>query len=128
MLQTTVTARLALPRIGIRVAALAALVVLLAAVHVRRPPTLCLLRATTGVPCPFCGGTTAAVDLGNGHLSAALAASPLGVAMLVAWLAFGVVRAPQWWWRHRSRLIPVVLGVLALAEIWQLYRFGLIGH
>jgi len=128
MLQTTVTARLALPRIGIRAAAVAALVVLLAAVHVRRPPTLCLLRATTGVPCPFCGGTTAAVDLGNGRLSAALAASPLGIAMLAAWPAVGVARAPQWWWRHRSRLILVVLGVLALAEIWQLYRFGLIGH
>jgi len=128
MLQTTVTARLALPRIGVRVAVLAALVVALAAVHVRRPQTFCLLRATTGVPCPFCGGTTAAVDLGKGRLSAALAASPLGIAMLAAWPALGIVRAPQWWWRHRSRLVPVVLGALVLAEIWQLYRFGLIGH
>jgi hypothetical protein len=123
-----VSDRAALPRIGVRIAVLAALVVVLAAVHVRRPPTLCLLRATTGVPCPFCGGTTAAVDVGKGQLSAALAASPLGVAMLAASPALGVVHAPQWWSRHRSRLIPVVLGAVALAEIWQLYRFGLIGH
>lgn len=122
------TERAALARVGVRVVALAAVVVVLAAVHLRRPPTLCLLRATTGVPCPFCGGTTAAVDVGHGHLGAALAASPLGVALLAGWPLLGTVRAPQWWWRHRSRLIAAVLAVLALAEIWQLHRFGLVGR
>lgn len=122
------TERVALTRTGVRVAVLAAVVLLLGVVHVRRPPTFCLLRATTGVPCPFCGGTTAAVDVGRGQFAAALAASPVAVAMLAGWPALGAVRAPAWWWRHRSRLIAVVLAMLAAAEIWQLHRFGLIGR
>ena len=122
------TERAALTRIGLRAAALAVVVVVLAAVHVRRPPTLCVLRAATGVPCPFCGGTTAAVDVGHGRFAAALAASPLAVVMVLAWPAIGVIRAPGWWWRHRSRLLLAVLAVLALAEIWQLHRFGLVGR
>ena len=112
-------------RVALRGGALAVVVVLLAAVHVRRPATFCLLRETTGVPCPFCGGTTAAVDLGRGRFPAAVAASPLAVLMLFGWPALGVVRQPGWWPRRRV-LVAVVLGVLAAAEIWQLHRFGLI--
>ena len=115
-------------RAGARVALLATVVVLLAAVHVRRPATFCLLRATTGVPCPFCGGTTAAVDLGNGRLGAAAAASPLALLLLAAWPVASAIRAPSWWWRHRARWLAGVLLVLTAAEIWQLHRLGLIGH
>jgi hypothetical protein len=124
----SVTERAALTRTGVRLVALAAGLVLLAAVHVRRPATFCVLRATTGIPCPFCGGTTAAVDLGRGRFGAAVTASPLALLMLASAPALGVVRAPAWWWRRRPRWIAGVLGVLALAEVWQLYRFGLIGH
>ncbi len=119
------TERLALTRTGVRTAAVALVVVLLAAVHIRRPATFCLLRATTGVPCPFCGGTTAAVDLGRGRMSAAVAASPLAVAMLFGWPVVEVVRRPGWWRQGRVR-VALVLGVLAVAEVWQLHRFGLI--
>ena len=115
-------------RASLRAAALAVVVLVLAAVHLRRPPTFCVLRAVTGVPCPFCGGTTAAVDLGHGRIPAALGASPLALLMLFAWPLTGTVPAPAWWrHRHRRLRIGLVLGALALAEIWQLHRFGLIG-
>ncbi|MBV9098906.1 MAG: DUF2752 domain-containing protein [Frankiaceae bacterium] len=120
--------RRALIRVSAQGAALAAFIVVLAAVHVRRPATFCVLRATTGVPCPFCGGTTAAVDLGHGRFAAAMAASPLALVLLASAPALGVVRAPEWWWRHRRRCLAIVLVVLAIAEVWQLKRFGLIGH
>ena len=114
-----------LTQTGIRAVAVAATVGLLAAVHVRRPATFCFLRATTGVPCPFCGGTTAAVDLGRGRLPAALAASPLALLMLAGWALVGVVREPIMR-VARPRRIAIVLALLAMAEIWQLHRFGMI--
>jgi hypothetical protein len=106
--------------------AVAAVVVVLAAVHVRRPATVCLLRATTGVPCPFCGGTTAAVHLGHADLRGAAAASPLALLLLAAWPWVGVVAPPRWW--HRRALRWSLIGaVLVSAEVWQLLRFGLVG-
>jgi hypothetical protein len=110
-----------------RILAVAVVSVALAALHLpHRPRTLCLFRAVTGVPCPFCGGTTAVVELGHGDLRAALAASPLA-ALVAAGLPFvGAVRAPAWWSQPRVRLGALAL-VLAGAEIWQLVRFGVIG-
>jgi hypothetical protein len=112
--------------VALRFAALAVTAVVLAAVHVRRPATFCLLRATTGVPCPFCGGTTAAVRLGRGDLRGALAASPLAVLMLGVWPFLGVVGPPQWWQRRAARW-SLLAATLVGAEVWQLLRFGLIG-
>jgi hypothetical protein len=48
----------------------------------------CLLMATTGVPCPFCGLTHGIAELGAGHLSTAVALHPL--APLAALLALAV--------------------------------------
>jgi hypothetical protein len=105
---------------------LCALVLIAATVHVRRPSTLCLLRSTTGVPCPFCGGTTATVRLGHGDVGGALGASPLAVLMLAGWPLLPVVRTPGWWASRRVRR-AVILLILVGAEIWQLGRFGLLG-
>jgi hypothetical protein len=86
---------------------------------------VCLFREVTGLPCPFCGGTTAAVRLGHGEVGGALAASPLAVAMLATWPFLNVVRAPAWWQRNWARW-SVIATVLIGSEIWQLVRFGII--
>ncbi len=55
----------------------------------------CPFRAITGIPCPTCGSTHAAVALMHGRLGAALAANPLAVLAGVAFLAGGLA-APLW--------------------------------
>jgi len=109
---------------GVRLAGLLLAAVVLAQVHPRgRPATLCLLRRLTGVPCPFCGGTTAAVHVGRADLVGALRASPLALvgAPLVAVLPLV---------RDTLRRLPATmrLGTLIAAllgsELWQLHRFG----
>lgn len=88
-----------------------------------RPQTLCLLRAATGVPCPLCGGTTAAVAVGQGRPLAALAASPLvtlGVALFV--LAPLLPRAIRD--RATRSRTPLALSALAVGQTWQLLRLA----
>jgi hypothetical protein len=113
------------PALAARAAGLIALAVALA--HVRlagRPSTLCTLRALTGVPCPFCGGTTAAVRIGSGDLAGALGASPLAVLAAPFLVALPVLRSRL---RRLPRRVVLagVLTVLAASEFWQLHRFGL---
>lgn len=110
----------------VRAAAVAAALLVTAAIHLPgRPSTLCVLRALTGIPCPFCGGTTAAVHLGHGDVPGAVVASPLAVllAALLPWL--GVVPQPRWW-RDRWARRTAIGAVLVLSEVWQLHRFGLL--
>lgn len=117
-----------------RFGVLAAVVAGLAALRVPRPPTLCLLRETTGIPCPMCGFTTAAVHLGHADLFGAVGVSPLAVAACLGFVLIPVTRysRPAALWReapHRWRqLIPVFASValLAFGEIWQLVRFGVV--
>src|SRR5439155_1362211 len=109
-----------------RYALLGALLVALAAVHLRtRPASLCVLRSVTGIPCPFCGGTTSAVRLGSGHVRAAFAASPIAPLMLAGWPLLGRLRGAAWWPPPAVRW-GLVAGLLTIAEIWQLARFGFI--
>jgi hypothetical protein len=118
---------LATPRTVVRRYLVVALVAVgLGALHLRhRPATFCLFRELTGIPCPFCGGTTAAVRLGHGNIRGALAASPLAVGMLAAWPLLDAVRPPRWWRSRRTRWL-VIAAVLVAAEIWQLVRFGIV--
>jgi hypothetical protein len=112
-----------------RFAALGAAAVALAAVRIPgRPHTLCVFRAVTGLPCPLCGGTTAAVRVGQGRLLAAFAANPvviLGAAVLVLVSTEYGRRAVRSWRAlpPRSRLL-LGSAVLVLSEGWQLVRFG----
>jgi hypothetical protein len=109
-----------------RYAAVAAVAVVVGALHIpHRPATLCLFRELTGLPCPFCGGTTAAVRLGHGNLKGALGASPLAVALLATWPLFDVIKPPRWWQSRRTRWL-VIAAVLTASEIWQLVRFHII--
>jgi hypothetical protein len=111
--------------VAVRAGAVVAGSLLLGAVRWHRPPglaTVCLLRATTGVPCPLCGGTTAFVRLGRGHPLAALAANPFvllaALALVLAPTRIGrrLVRVPHVW--------TAVLGLTAASWLWQLGRFG----
>jgi hypothetical protein len=111
-----------------RYALLAVALVALASVHLRdRPASLCLLRSLTGVPCPFCGGTTSAVQLGSGDLRAAFVTSPIAPLMLAAFPLLGRLRTAAWWPPRPVRW-GLVLAVLVVAEVWQLARFDLIDH
>ncbi len=115
-----------------RLAAVASGVLVLAWLPV--PGTVCPFRVLTGFPCPFCGGTHAGIDLGRGHLVAALRASPPAVCGAVAVIALPVLRktglAERW--RQlpgRTRDTAAVTGIvaaLAVCEVWQLARFGLL--
>ncbi|GAB2837212.1 hypothetical protein GCM10027176_47120 [Actinoallomurus bryophytorum] len=117
-----------------RFGVLIAVVVGLALLRVPRPPTLCLLRETTGIPCPMCGFTTAAVHLGHADLAGAVGASPLAVAACVGFVLIPFTRRSRFatLWRELPnrwrQLIPAfaILAVLAFAEIWQIYRFGIL--
>src|SRR4051794_32828086 len=78
--------------VGTRFAVLTVGVIGLAALRIPRPPTLCLLRGTTGIPCPFCGSTTAAVHLGHADIAGAVSASPLAVAICVGFVLLPLTR------------------------------------
>ena len=90
------------------------------AAGVERPATLCLLRAATGVPCPFCGTTTAAVRLAGGDVLGALAANPVTSLALVA-----LVLAPLFAHRVPHAAVPVLLtAAVAFAWAWQIARLA----
>jgi hypothetical protein len=112
-----------------RVAALVGTALLLASLVLPwRPPTLCLLRGLTGVPCPVCGSTTALVGLGRGDLAAALAASPLVVLGAPVWVLWPRLAPVLRRWRAAlgAHSAPAaVVGIALLSQLWQLHRaFG----
>ena len=116
---------------AIRLGSTAAAAILLA--HLRlagRPATICPLRALTGLPCPLCGGTTAAVRLGHFDLFGALAANPVavvfGVALVTSPLALGPGGLERLSATGRRKLTRAIIVALVLSEIWQLSRFGIL--
>lgn len=98
------------------------------------PHTICPFRMLTGLPCPFCGGTHAGIDLGRGHPVAALRASPLAVCGAAAVIALPMLRKTSLAerWRQlpaKTRNTTAITGIvaaLAVSEVWQLARFGLL--
>lgn len=89
--------------------------------HLPGNPRLpCPLRAATGVPCPFCGCTTAIEAVMHASPRSAVAASPLGV-LAAAFAVFLVVR-PRWSRTH----VPIWLLILLAGASWvfELGRYG----
>jgi Protein of unknown function (DUF2752) len=96
----------------------------------------CPLRLLTGVPCPFCGMTTAATSLAALEPAAALAANPFvfvlavftaAMAVLIGARALGLAGPPARWSPARRRAAWAVVAVLAAASwLFQLHRFELI--
>ena len=109
----------------LRVGGMSVAAVLASFVHrVHDPGILCPVRALTGVPCPFCGGTTVFMESGAAHPAKALAANPV-----VLLGAIGLATAPlgsgRRWWAIKPRTRVWTLGVvIALSWVWQLARFG----
>jgi len=118
---------------GQRLAFGAAAALALANLHVPgRPATLCPFRALTGVPCPFCGGTTAAVRLGRFDVLGAMRANPvivLGAVVVATVPALFAIRSARPVARRTAlapRTIRVAIAVAVLfSEAWQLFRFGI---
>ena len=51
--------------------------------RVDHPPSVCVFRLVTGLPCPTCGGTRATLGLASGDLALAFRYNPL---VTLAWL------------------------------------------
>lgn len=88
-----------------------------------RGTTVCTFRNLTGRPCAFCGGTRAALALGQGDWQRALALNPLVVVMLIGiggWsiLRFGLRRRLEWRWQRAGRAITVVVWSLAITALF----------
>ena len=94
----------------------------------------CPLRTLTGVPCPFCGMTTATVAITHGNWAAAAAANPFGylvAALIVGTVpiltarAVGQIPTPRPWSdAARRRIGWVMAGLIALSWLFQLRRYG----
>lgn len=82
----------------------------------------CPLRSLTGIPCPLCGMTTSVTAAVHLDPWGALVANPAGLVAVA--VAVGLLLA-----RRRSTAdVPVwaLPAGLAVMEIWQLVRFGVI--
>lgn len=97
--------------------------------------TRCPLLDATGVPCPTCGGTRAALGLLHGHWGAALAANPfiaVGLVLFTAWIVYGVAATLLPALRRdivlsdgEKKAARITAGAVLLAAwVWQIVRLG----
>ena len=74
-----------------------------------------------GIPCPFCGLTTAVRNVMTGRLATAFSAAPLGVALVVTAVYVLITKRTRW-------SIPVIIPLVALGAEWiyELFRCGVL--
>ncbi|MCD0450602.1 DUF2752 domain-containing protein [Actinocorallia sp. API 0066] len=110
-----------------RVAVMTAAALVVATAHgIHDPGIICPARALTGIPCPFCGGTTVFIELGSGHPVRALLANPL---VFLGAIVFAVapLGLEARWRAVGSRARAWILGTaIAGSGIWQLVRCGVL--
>lgn len=102
-------------------AVLAAAVVALKPLWLKLAPALpvCAFRSITGIPCPTCGTTHAAVALLHGRILEGFSDNPLAALAMLAFLAGGVL-APVWaamQWKLPVLPSPLPLRVRVLAVL-----------
>ena len=93
---------------------------------------LCPLREVTGVPCPFCGMTTATIAAAHGDFGGSIAANPAALVLVVAVAAAfvpplyrsGLLRRIAA--RARPWLVRLPWFALPVLWFWQLDRFGFV--
>lgn len=87
----------------------------------------CPLRDLSGIPCPTCGGTHAAVALAHGRLAEAFTSSPLvagGLFLFSGWVAAGVFMTLVPAWRRelvlseKEKRTARILAVLMVVSGW----------
>jgi hypothetical protein len=80
----------------------------------------CPLRATTGIPCPFCGTTRGVGRVLHGDVVGALALNPLSVLLVGAVVAVLVVV------RRPTVHVPTWLPVVSVGALWayQLLKYA----
>jgi len=111
----------------VRFLALGTAAVVLAAMHLRRPLLVCPFRTLTGIPCPLCGGTTAAMTVGAGDLARAVRVAPVPL-LAAATFIVAPLGPANWWWRLAPRRrAGLIMAALVVAECWQLVRLGVAG-
>lgn len=103
--------------------------------HWRRP--VCLFHTVTGVPCPSCGTTRAALLLLKGQVGASLAKNPLGVVavafMLISpvWVIVDLVRSKSTFLVAYNRMetlvrrpfvASILIGLVLLNWFWNIYK------
>jgi hypothetical protein len=100
---------------------------LLQTLHPQQALVVCPLRTVTGIPCPLCGGTTAAISVARLDLVGALRANPVAVlgALAFALAPLGLLSLVG---RRPSRRVSVwaIAAALAFAELWQLVRYDVL--
>jgi hypothetical protein len=87
----------------------------------------CTLRDITGLPCPTCGGTRAALALAQGNFSSAFGANPLvavGLVILGVWVLVGLLATTMPRLRRTIEFTPRekrtarILAVLIIVSAW----------
>lgn len=95
----------------------------------------CPMRDMTGIPCPTCGGTHAAVALARGEVVSAFAVNPLVTALALGLYVWGVwaVAATLWPRLRRELLLGprekkaariLAASSMILAWAWIIKKYG----